>query len=126
MKILVIEDDLNTLNGLIDLLHLENHFALGADNAATALQILKENVFDLVLCDFRLPDINGLSLCAQIHQQCRETTLFMFTAYCNLQHREKAKMCGVSRLFNKPLDIDELFTALDSVPARPNQSAYFH
>ena len=123
MNILVIEDDYNTLNGLIDLLHLEGHRVLGTGTAQNALDMLKRNSFALILCDFRLPDTNGLSLCNQIHKQFCNVTLFMFTAYCNMQHREQAKNCGISRLFHKPLDLDELFNALAAIPVASNRSS---
>lgn len=126
MKILIIEDDQNTLNGLVELLLLEKHMAVGAENAATALKMLESNTFDLILCDVRLPDANGLSLCAHIHQNFADITMFIFTAYCNLQHREMAYSNGVSRLFSKPLDIDELMQALQSVPEKLGDSSYLN
>lgn len=118
MKILIVEDDYNTLNGLIELLNLDGHSVAGAHTAKIAWEMVNKHTFDLVLCDFRLPDTNGMALCDKINRQFQDTKLFMFTAYCNMQHREQAKNCGISRLFNKPLDLDELFQALDSVHAQ--------
>ena len=117
MKILIVEDDKNTRNGLVDLLFIENHLAVGVDDASSALKLLESNTFDLILCDFRLPDAHKLTLCANIHQKIADITLFMFTAYGNLRPRELAISCGISLLFSKPLDIDELFHALEAIPA---------
>ena len=61
-RILVVEDDLNTLSGLVQILKDEGYDVKGAETGKKALKILSQEQFDLLLTDFRLPDINGLEI----------------------------------------------------------------
>ncbi|KAA3662969.1 MAG: response regulator [Calditrichaeota bacterium] len=112
LRILVIEDDANTLFGLQELLQHEGFAVSVAENGKKALRLFQKNMFDVVLCDYRLPDTNGLQLCNDFLMGQPGLDIFMITAYNTPEIAMKAKRIGVRKIFTKPLVLDLLFEEL--------------
>lgn len=115
LRVLIIEDDENTLQGLQDLLMHEGFLVNGAGSGKKAMTVFKNNTFDIVLCDYRLPDSNGLQICSELLLAQPELEVMMFTAYSSSNIISKAKNIGIRKVFAKPLSLDLLFDELDGV-----------
>jgi CheY-like chemotaxis protein len=113
-RLLLIEDDPNTREGLADLLRLDGHVVQAAGNGRSGLELAGAVAFDAMLCDYKLPDMNGLEVCRRLHKLHRPLMLFLLTAYNNAEINHAAKDCGVAKIFYKPIDLDELFATLVS------------
>jgi CheY-like chemotaxis protein len=57
--ILVIDDDPGIVSGLSRLLRRDGHTVETADNGHQALERLREHHYDVILCDLRMPDLDG-------------------------------------------------------------------
>ena len=68
-KVLIIDDESELRSLIKRLLELEGFFVFTAGNAAEGLEVLKNNDVDIVVCDVRLPDKNGLELIPIIKKQ---------------------------------------------------------
>ena len=64
--LLVVEDNPNTLSGLVTLLGDEGYDVDGVMQGTEALAVAAEKPVDMVLCDFNLPDTNGLQVCQRL------------------------------------------------------------
>lgn len=79
-RILVVDDELEITNLLADLFIDEGFVVDAAADAGTALKLIRENIYDVAILDFNLPDMNGVMLHHQIRQMDAELaahTIFM-------------------------------------------------
>ena len=79
-RILVVDDEAEIVELLRDVLVAEGYVVDAAADAATSLQMVRENIYDVALLDFNLPDMNGVMLHHQIRQMDAELagrTIFM-------------------------------------------------
>lgn len=110
--LLVVEDDPNTLSGLMELLGDEGYDVNGTMHGSDALEIASQNQVDMVLCDYNLPDVDGLRVCQRLRKINPETILFLTTASDSTALADPARKIGVSKIFPKPLNLNDLFDTL--------------
>ncbi len=67
-KILVVDDDPNLLNLLVDTLSTIGYVVTGAEDGAIALDKLRENEFDLMITDIKMPRLDGISLLRRVRR----------------------------------------------------------
>lgn len=125
-NLLLIEDDPNTLSGLQDLLRQEGYGVFGVTRGRLALQSIFRESFDIVICDYSLPDMDGLQVCRELRWLRPELRFFLVTAYSNSEIIKAARECRITRVFHKPLDLDELLAGLATLPTwvKPGQHVY--
>ena len=79
-RILVVDDEAEIVELLRDVLGAEGYVVDTAQEAAAAIQLIRENIYDVALLDFNLPDMNGVMLHHKILQMDPElasSTIFM-------------------------------------------------
>lgn len=79
-----------------------------ADNGKTALNAINKNVFDVVICDIRLPDIGGIEILKHCKKVSPETDFILITAYASTETAVDAVKMGASDYIFKPFDIDQI------------------
>ncbi len=112
LRLLIIEDDPNTLSGLQELLSYEGYIVFGASNGTEALEIVTSEAIEIVLCDYSLPDFNGIQVCDEIKKLHPAIPLILITAYRNSEIVREAVEHGIERVLGKPIILDELFNTL--------------
>lgn len=111
-KILIVENDKNTLTGLVEILSDEGHEVVGVESGSKGLAVLKNEPFDILLTDLRMPDIDGMELYEQSRMFLPEMKTIVMTAYSTVKNAVEAMKRGVYEYLTKPLDLDELFLIL--------------
>lgn len=113
-KILVVDDHYEMLEFLRSMLELSNKGVevLAVPSAEEGLLELRRTLFDLVITDVRLPGMSGFDLVRKTKAIKSDTPVIMITAYSTAEGRKEAKELGVLRYFPKPLDTDEMLTAV--------------
>ncbi len=119
-KILIVEDDRNTLNGLIEILTQEGYAAEGASNPRNALNYLKSDSFDVLLTDLKMPEISGMELYERSLPIAPNMKTVVMTAYSSVKEAVDAMKKGVYEYLTKPLDLDELFVILEKAIGEQN------
>ena len=80
-RILIVDDDEPLRRSLAEQLHLHEEFVIGqTDSGTAALDTLKSEVFDLVLLDIGLPDMDGRDVCRLIRRMGHKMPIIMLTA----------------------------------------------
>ena len=79
-KILIIDDEPQLRGLLARIISLEGYDVLQAENCASGLKILQRETPDVVLCDVKLPDGNGVDLVAKIKAAVPESEVILLTA----------------------------------------------
>jgi DNA-binding NtrC family response regulator len=108
LKILLVDDepDFNLL--VAEALTDAGHQVATAANGEEALSLVTSELFDVMVCDIRLPKLDGLSLFRRTRQESPDTTVILMTAYAAIQDAVGAVKEGAYDYLTKPFDIDEL------------------
>ncbi len=112
-RILIVEDDRNTLSGLVEILLEEGYAVQGAHSAKKALKLLAKEQFDVLLTDLKMPEMSGMELYERTLTLAPELKTIVMTAYSSVKDAVEAMKRGVYEYLTKPLDLDELFVILE-------------
>ncbi len=115
VKILIVEDDLNTLEGLAEILNQEKFQVVKAKNGKEGLEALNQGNINVVLIDYLLPDEDGLEVSKKILKQYPEVGIIMMTAFGSVKNAVDAMKLGIYDYLTKPIDIDELIIIIKRV-----------
>jgi two-component system response regulator YesN len=119
-KLLIVDDERWELEFLRSLL-IEKYGALFiiqvAANGKQAVDVAKENDFDLVLMDINMPLLNGLQAIEQIKQSRAGTEFIVLTAYGEFEYAQQALHLGAFGYLLKPVDPQQLFKKIDELTA---------
>lgn len=115
LKVLLVEDDFNARQGLRELLELEGFCVFCADSGQRALEIARTTSVDVVLADYRLPDMSGIMLSEQVREIHEHAVQFLITAYHHADIQEAPSSGFFAKIFRKPLEIDQLLDELLAV-----------
>jgi CheY-like chemotaxis protein len=79
-----------------------------------ALEAVARRHYDLILMDLQMPEINGLEAASQIRKMSgyRDVPILALTASCSDQVREQCRAIGMQAFLSKPIDANELWTAV--------------
>ena len=107
-SILIVEDEILTLNNLRKVLEKEGYEIYVADSGETALEIFDKYKPHLILLDLMLPGIDGIEVLKQVKEKNRETIVIMITAYEILEKAVEAMKLGAYDYLLKPFKINDL------------------
>ncbi|HRG90975.1 MAG TPA: response regulator, partial [Chitinophagales bacterium] len=83
-NILIIDDEEKLRNLLARIIKLEGFDVIQAGDCCTALKRLEQSTIDIVLCDVKLPDGNGVDFTKTIKQRYPQIEIILLTAYGNI------------------------------------------
>src|SRR3954451_12913014 len=108
LDVLLVDDepDIEMLAG--DALRDAGHVVTAVKDGAAALELVKVRAFDLMICDVRLPKLDGLTLFRQTRQQSPDTAVILMTAFAAVQDAVAAVKEGAHDYLTKPFEIDEI------------------
>ena len=121
-KILVVEDDVMLNSGLCYNLELDEYKAVSAHDAATALEKIKNETFDLVILDVNLPDGDGFELCKKI-KAVQDTPVIFLTARDLESDVMKGFDLGADDYITKPFSINIFRKKVAAVLKRSGEPA---
>lgn len=114
--VLLVDDEESILNSLRRLLRGQPYQVLLASGGAQALEIMAQQRIDLVMTDARMPNMDGATLLAHIHDLYPNTTRILLTGYADLPTIIKAINDGqIHRYISKPWNDDEMLLTLRQV-----------
>lgn len=106
--ILIIDDDIFICKAIQKHLDRKGFETEIAFTGNAGLQRLKKKPFDLVLCDFRLPDKDGLEILQEIKRMDLDVPVVIITAYANVRLAVKLIKQGAADYLTKPLQHEEI------------------
>jgi DNA-binding NtrC family response regulator len=119
-KILIAEDDRNTLSGLVEILQEEGYEVKGVDNGREALRAIERETYDILLTDLKMPDFDGLQLYEASRNRAPDMRTIVMTAFSSVKEAVEAMKRGVYEYLTKPLNLDELFVILKKAAEEQN------
>ena len=118
LSILVVEDGLSQREILRDFLRDEGHEVSEAESGEKALKRLREDYFDLLLIDYKMPGMDGMELLKGVKRINPETDVIMMTAYGTVETAVQAMKAGAVDYVTKPIELDELLILVDRISER--------
>lgn len=108
IKILVVDDEELLREVLSETFELHGAKVDSAESGRAALELVKKNNYDVIITDIRMPDGDGITLLENINKLNKPIPkLFVCSAYNDLT-AEKVKKIGISKVFIKPFDLNDL------------------
>ncbi len=107
-RLLLVEDDYGVREMLKTALATDAYTVVEANNGAEAFSLFARGQFDLVMTDFEIPFMKGNELAARIKQLAPRQPILMITGYGKRPGPDNP----VDAVLNKPLDLDQLRTAM--------------
>jgi CheY-like chemotaxis protein len=113
-KVLVIEDEEFLLERILDILETSGFIAIGAEDGRTGLQLAKQFVPDVILCDVRMPELNGYEVLSVLRQDPTTAMVpFVFLTAENIQNvLRQGQVLGANGYLAKPFTTVELLEAI--------------
>ena len=122
-RILVVDDEESLRHMLDSFLSREGYDVTVAENGEEALAILDREPFDVVLCDIRMPKVDGLGLLDGVSKRGLSTTVIMMSAYGTVDTAIEAMKRGAYDYINKPFKSDEVLLTLKKAEEREKLKA---
>lgn len=107
-KILLIDDELDMLNSSAKLLRASGYDVVALQNSKDAKALLKTELFDLVLCDLLMPEIDGFKVLEIIKELGLNLPLIILTAYGTIDRAVLSMKAGAFDFVEKPFEVDHL------------------
>jgi len=127
-RILVVDDEKLIRWTLRERLEKEGYVVAEAEAGLPAIEFLRQEEFDLLLLDFKLPDIDGIEVLRHAKERRPAPAVILMTAFASVQSAVEAMRLGAYHYVKKPFNLDELVLdcekALETVSLRAEVSRY--
>lgn len=114
-SILLVEDEENLHDALKLNLELEGYDVTGCYDGATALKIVNQEHFDLIILDVMLPEIDGIAVCETIRLNNQEIPILILSAKNSSADRVLGLKKGADDYLTKPFNLEELLLRVDKL-----------
>ena len=118
-RVLVVEDEQKTRDSLAEGLRMEAWAVQTAGTGKEALALMAREVFDLVVLDWMLPDVDGVEVLQRLRGQGQHTPVLMLTARSTLNDRVIGLDSGADDYVAKPFAFAELLARCRALLRRP-------
>ena len=117
-KILIVEDELNMVNGLKDNLEFEGYEVDTALEGKTGLQKVLHSHYDLILLDIMLPEVSGFDICRTARKEGINTPIILLTAKGEEIDKVLGLELGADDYITKPFSLRELLARIKAILRR--------
>ena len=117
-QILVVEDDRDLNRTVCAFLNASGYQTTGCLNANDAYDALYANIFDLIVSDITMPEIDGFEFAKNVRALNQEIPILFMTARDNITSKQLGFRIGVDDYMVKPIDLEELFLRIGALLRR--------
>jgi DNA-binding NtrC family response regulator len=118
--VLIIDDEKSIRNTLREILEYEKYTVSEARDGEEGLQMISENEFDVVLCDIKMPKMDGIEVLDKTMELGKEFPFIMISAHGNIETAVEATKKGAYDFLQKPPDLNRLLLTLRNALDRKN------
>jgi len=118
MRILIVEDEKKIADSLRKNFNDEGFDTKVCFDGSDALEVISKEKFDLILLDWRLPEITGVEVCKRIRNANNRTPVILLTALSNISNKVEALNCGADDYITKPFSFEEVLARVNALIRR--------
>ncbi len=119
-KILIVDDEKSIRNALREILEHEKHTVDEAEDGAAGLEKAKKGSFDVVLCDIKMPKVDGLEFLQKLMAHNDEIPVIMISGHGTIDTAVDALKKGAFDFIEKPPNISRILVAVRNALDRGN------
>jgi two-component system, NtrC family, nitrogen regulation response regulator NtrX len=105
-KLLIVDDEKGIRSAMRDILEFEDYEVDEAPNGEQGLKMIKDENYDVVLCDIKMPAMDGLEMLSQAGTLGKHTQFIMVSAFSDAETINKATQLGAFDFIPKPPDLN--------------------
>jgi YesN/AraC family two-component response regulator len=119
LSLLIVEDDKKARDVIVRMLALKfpNCTLHTADNGVAGMELFEQFIPDIVVTDINMPVMEGFEMIREISRKHAKASFIVLTAYSDKITFDKFKDLNVFSYLLKPLDFNELFSAIEKCSA---------
>lgn len=122
-RILVVDDEENMRHMLSVMLHREGYEVVTVPDGKSALDTLETTPLDIILCDIRMPRMDGLSFLKEFRARGLKPGVVMMSAYGTYDQAVEALRLGADDYISKPFKSSEILLVLEKLRERRKKGA---
>jgi DNA-binding NtrC family response regulator len=107
-RVLIVEDDASFRRGLARMFSVDKCEVAQASDGEQGVKFISDALPDLVICDWRLPGLDGLGVLAHLRRTAPLTPFILLTAHYSAELSAKAKAHGAHEVLEKPIELASL------------------
>lgn len=117
-RLLIVDDEENMRHMLSSLLNKSGYRVDTASDGADALEMVDQTLYDFILCDLKMPNVNGMEFFETARDKLWATTVIMMSAYGSIDTAVEAMKKGAYDFISKPFKPDEVLLTLKKAEER--------
>ena len=111
-NILIIDDERSIRNAMKEILEYENYAVTTAEDGKEGLQLFDKKDFDLVFCDIKMPEPDGIDVLKKMNNEKPEIPVIMISGHGNIETAVEAIKLGAYDFIEKPLDLNRILVTI--------------
>lgn len=112
-RVLVVDDEVIMRDFLVEALKRKGCEACAAESGEKAIRLLKEQTFDLVITDMKMPGLSGIDLLKEVKTLSPQTFVMIVTAFGTIENAVEAMKEGAFHYLIKPFSLDSLMALIE-------------
>lgn len=112
-KILIVDDELLVRDFLSETLRRKGMEVMAAESGQKAFNLLKDNTFDMVITDMKIPGFSGIDILKKIKELSPSTIVIIITAYGSIENAVEAMRLGAFDYLIKPFSPDTIEATME-------------
>lgn len=117
-KVLVVEDDRELNRTVCSYLNLNGYEATGCLSAKSAYDAMYNNMFDLIISDIMMPEIDGYEFAQTVRATDKEIPILFITARDDFISKQRGFDAGIDDYMVKPIDLNEMLLRISAIMRR--------
>jgi len=115
MRILIVDDDVTFLQQLRKYLLAKNLYVDVAEGGRRALEMMKNERYDIIILDLKMPDLSGVDVMRKARQHGIQSKFIIVTGYGEIETAVETMKLGAADYIQKPFDAEELFDIIKDI-----------
>ncbi len=111
-KILIIDDERSIRRTLKEILEFEDHTVDAVEDGISGIREAKENNYDVIFCDIKMPQMDGMEVLTKLKNDGLETPIIMISGHGNIETAVESIKNGAYDFIEKPLDLNRILVTI--------------
>lgn len=113
LRLMFVDDEEELVSALVERLELRGIDAIGVTSGDEALEHLREEPFDVVIIDVKMPGIGGLEVLRTVSRRYPDVKVILMTGHGSTEDSEIGRRLGAVAYLQKPVDLEDLLATIE-------------